>query len=60
MKNKEKPKTRTKKEIKEKITEIEKIFSDMDEYIELYNEDTIVKTLKWVLGEIEFADILDD
>jgi hypothetical protein len=32
----------------------------MDEYIELYNEDTIVKTLKWVLGEIEFADILDD
>lgn len=51
---------KTEKEIREKIAETEKIFSDMDDYIELYMDDTVVKTLKWVLGEIDFDDILED
>ncbi len=50
----------TEKEIKEKIDEIEKVFSDIADCIELYESEIVVKTLKWVLGEIDFDDILED
>lgn len=50
---------KTEKEIRDKIVEIKKIFIDNDEYIEIYEDDIIVKTLQWVLGEIEFDDILE-
>lgn len=42
--------TRTEKEIREKIAEIEKIFSDSKETIEIYEDDAVVNILKWVLG----------
>ena len=51
---------KTEKEIKEKIDEIEKVFSDIADCIELYESEIVVKTLKWVLGEIDFDDILED
>lgn len=51
---------RTEKEIREKIAEIEKIFSDSKENLEIYEDEIVVNTLKWVLGEIDFDDILED
>jgi hypothetical protein len=47
---------RTEKEIRDKIIEIEKMIKDIYEPLE---DDIVLDTLRWVLGEIEFDDILE-
>lgn len=46
---------RTEKEIREKISILEKVTC---ENYEITEEDTILDTLKWVMGDMEFKDVL--